>query len=153
MPVQTFASLMPANTYAWQPTHAPTPRSATMGILTKPRFAMSYTGSCHCGAVRFSVEGEIDQVIDCNCSHCSRKGFLLWFVPREQLQLETPESGLATYTFNKHAIQHRFCPTCGVQPFGFGSHNGAAVAAINARCLEQLDLKSLKTVAVDGRSS
>lgn len=35
---------------------------------------MNYKGSCHCGAVAFEVEGEIGQVIDCNCSICSRKG-------------------------------------------------------------------------------
>ena len=113
---------------------------------------MTYQGSCHCGAVSFEVDGDIDQLIDCNCSHCSRKGFLLWFVGREQLRLKTPESALATYTFNKHAIRHTFCPTCGTQPFGLGEHQGAAMAAINVRCLESLDLKSLKTVAVDGRS-
>lgn len=43
---------------------------------------MGYKGSCHCGSVRFEVEGELEQVVECNCSHCSRKGYLLWFVPR-----------------------------------------------------------------------
>ncbi len=113
---------------------------------------MSYEGSCHCGAVAYTVEGEIDQVIECNCSHCSRKGFLLWFVPREQLQLRTPESALSTYRFNKHVIQHLFCKTCGTQSFGFGENQGVAMAAINVRCLENVDLKSLKTIPVDGRS-
>ena len=37
------------------------------------------TGSCHCGAVQFTVDGEPDQALECNCSHCARKGFLLWF--------------------------------------------------------------------------
>jgi len=62
---------------------------------------MTHKGSCHCGRIAFEVEGDIAQVMECNCSHCSRKGYLLWFVPRESLRLATPESALATYMFNK----------------------------------------------------
>lgn len=110
------------------------------------------TGSCHCGAVRFSVEGEIDQAIECNCSHCSRKGFLLWFVPRSALDVVSGTDRLTTYTFNKHVIQHRFCAVCGCQPFGLGkAPDGAEMAAINLRCLENVDLDAIERVAVDGR--
>ena len=55
---------------------------------------MAYKGSCHCRQVAFEVEGTFDQVIECNCSHCSRKGYLLWFVPRQQLKLATPEKAI-----------------------------------------------------------
>ncbi len=114
---------------------------------------MQYQGSCHCGHITFTVEGEIDQVMECNCSHCSRKGYLLWFVPRGQLHLGVPESNLATYTFNKHVIQHHFCPRCGCAPFGVGvSPSGDKMAAVNARCLEGIDIPTLKRVPVDGRS-
>jgi hypothetical protein len=114
---------------------------------------MHYTGSCHCGDIAFDVEGTLTQVMECNCSHCSRKGYLLWFVPRDKLRLTTPEDRLATYTFNKHVIQHHFCPRCGCAPFGFGNlPNGAATAAINVRCLEGVDLASLSRVQHDGRS-
>ncbi|MGN2247947.1 GFA family protein [Frateuria sp. GZRR35] len=114
---------------------------------------MRYHGSCHCGRIAFDVEGELDQVIDCNCSHCSRKGYLLWFVPRERLDLATPEADMATYTFNKHAIAHRFCPDCGCAPLAFGSMpDGTPTAAINVRCLEDLDVAAVKRVPVDGRS-
>ena len=114
---------------------------------------MIYTGSCHCGGIRFQAEGDLGQVIECNCSHCSRKGYLLWFVPREKLSLSTPEKDMATYTFNRHVIQHHFCTACGCAPFGFGtSPNGAPTAAINVRCLEGVDLGGLKRVPFDGRS-
>lgn len=112
---------------------------------------MNYSGSCHCGKIRFEVEGELGTVMECNCSHCSRKGFLLWFLPRSALTLKTPESELATYTFNKHVIQHRFCTTCGCQPFGFGKDkSGVDIAAVNVRCLEAVDLTALKRQQVDG---
>ncbi|HEX7044260.1 MAG TPA: GFA family protein [Burkholderiales bacterium] len=113
---------------------------------------MTYKGSCHCGRIGFEVDGELGRVIECNCSHCSRKGYLLWFVPQERLRLLTPRHGLSTYTFNKHAIEHHFCATCGCAPFGFGTDPaGKPTAAVNVRCLEGIDLAALARVRFDGR--
>lgn len=111
-----------------------------------------YSGSCHCGRVAFEVEGEIPDVKECNCSHCSRKGYLLWFVPRDHLRLNTSQDGYATYRFNKHVIDHHFCPDCGCAPFATGQGPAGPIAAVNVRCLEGVDLASLKRVPVDGRS-
>jgi hypothetical protein len=114
---------------------------------------MKYKGSCHCGKVAYEVEGTLDGVMACNCSICSRKGSLLWFVPRNQLRLLTPESDLGTYTFNKHRIKHRFCPKCGIHPFGEGTDpKGNKMAAVNARCREGIDLASVPVKHFDGRS-
>jgi hypothetical protein len=113
---------------------------------------MRYTGSCHCGQNTFEAEGSLEQVIECNCSHCSMKGFLLFFVPREKFKLKTPEDGLAVYTFNKHVIDHYFCKRCGVAPFGLGvGPDRKPMAAINARCVDGVDVASLKRKAFDGR--
>src|SRR5579883_1337838 len=101
---------------------------------------MKYKGGCHCGQVSYEVEGEITQLTSCNCSICSRKGSLLWFVPREQFRLLTDPSKVSTYTFNKHRIEHRFCPTCGIHPYAQAAGpDGREIAAINARCLEDFD--------------
>ena len=114
---------------------------------------MKYKGSCHCGQIAFEVESELKQVMDCNCSICSRKGMLLWFVPRDQLRLLTPEERTSTYTFNKHKIKHRFCPTCGVQPYAEAADpSGKPMAAVNVRCLEGVDVSSLPVKHFDGRS-
>jgi hypothetical protein len=114
---------------------------------------VTYKGSCHCGKVAFEVDGELQGVMACNCSMCSRRGSLLWFVPRDQLRLRTPESELGTYTFNKHRIRHRFCPTCGIHPFGEGTDpKGNRMAAVNARCLEGVDLDAIPVQHFDGRS-
>jgi hypothetical protein len=112
------------------------------------------TGSCHCGAIAFEVETDLEQVVECNCSHCSRKGYLLAFAPIESLRIIRGENDLATYTFNTHKIRHHFCPTCGCAPFGRGTtpKTGREVAAINVRCLEGVEPASLKIVQVDGRS-
>jgi hypothetical protein len=134
------------------------PAASTKAVVLSPsgpRYAasMAYQGSCHCGRVAFEVEGDVAQAIECNCSHCSRKGYLLWFAPRAALQLSTPESALGTYTFNKHVIQHHFCTTCGCAPFGFGvDPRGKATVAVNVRCLEGVDLTTLKRMPFDGRS-
>ena len=117
------------------------------------RSAMNYKGSCHCGRVAFEVEGEIEGALACNCSICQRKGSLLWFVPREKLHLLTPDDAASSYTFNKHAIKHRFCPVCGVHPYGEGTDpKGNAMAAINIRCIEGIDLSPIPVRHYDGRS-
>ena len=115
---------------------------------------MTHHGSCHCGKVAFEVEGTIDSALACNCSMCRRRGSLLWFVPREQLRLTTPEADAATYTFHKHVIQHRFCANCGIHTFGEGVHpSGHRMAAVNLRCLEDVDLDSVPVHHYDGRAA
>jgi hypothetical protein len=115
---------------------------------------MAYKGSCHCGKTTYGVDGDIEQVIECNCSICSTKGYHFWFVPRANLHLHSPLEDLSTYTFNKHHIKHEFCPTCGVAPFGMATdRQGNPMAAINVRCLEGVDLAALKRVPYDGRSA
>jgi len=77
----------------------------------------------------------------------------MWFVPREQLRLLTPDRDLGTYTFNKHVIQHHFCQTCGIHPYGEGTDpKGNRMAAINIRCLEGIDLEKVPVQHFDGRS-
>lgn len=113
---------------------------------------MIYKGSCHCGRIAFEVEGNLESVLSCNCSMCQRRGSLLWFVPRDKLALKTPEDAAGTYTFNKHVIKHRFCPVCGIHPYGEGTDpKGNAMAAINARCLEGVEPDSLEIRRFNGR--
>ena len=114
---------------------------------------MKYRGSCHCGNVAFEVEGTIDGALACNCSMCQRKGSLLWFVPRDRLQVLTPASNSKAYTFNKHVIHHVFCSSCGIHPYGEGKDpKGNAMAAINIRCIEDIDLAAIPVRHFDGRS-
>ena len=113
---------------------------------------MIHQGSCHCGQVTFEVEGTIDSVLSCNCSICRRKGSLLWFVPRDKLRVISGDDSMSAYTFNKHVIRHRFCPTCGMHPFGEGKdRKGNSMGAINVRCLPEVDLDSLEVQHFNGR--
>jgi hypothetical protein len=114
---------------------------------------MKYQGSCHCGRVAFEAEGEIGQVIACNCSMCRRKGSLLWFVPKAQFRLTTAESNASTYLFNKDVIRHRFCATCGIHPYAEAKdRKGNPMAAVNARCLDGVDPDKLDIQHFDGAS-
>lgn len=109
-------------------------------------------GSCHCGQIAFDVEGQPTGAIECNCTYCSRKGLLLWFVPREQFHLSTADTSQTTYQFNRHMIEHRFCPQCGCQAFAYGTNpkTGEATVAVNVRCLEGVDLLTIERKPFDG---
>lgn len=114
---------------------------------------MSYSGTCHCGAVAFTVDAPLpEEAITCNCSHCRRKGLLLAFVPAASFTLDQGEDALETYLFNKHAIRHRFCRACGVQPFAEGEQAGTQVRAINLRCVDAIDPWTIAQRRVDGAS-
>jgi hypothetical protein len=113
----------------------------------------TYQGSCHCGQIAFEVEGELTGAMDCNCSICQRKGILMWFVPRARLRLLTPADEMATYTVNQRLIQHHFCPSCGIHPIGVATDPaGNAMAAVNVRCLEAVDLDAISVQHHDGRA-
>lgn len=113
---------------------------------------MLHRGSCHCGRIAFELEGEITEALDCNCSLCRRRGGLLAFFPRDALRLTTAEGDYATYRFNRNHIDHHFCHTCGIAPFseGVDPGSGAKVAAVNVRCLPDLDLATIAIKPFDG---
>ncbi|MGK2921624.1 MAG: GFA family protein [Methyloceanibacter sp.] len=112
-----------------------------------------HTGGCHCGRVRYEVEADIDEVMSCNCSMCQKRGTLLTFVPEQQFTLLSGGDDLTDYQFNKKIIHHLFCSTCGIGSFARGvAPDGSEMVAINARCLDDIDLGALTVKLVDGRS-
>jgi len=108
----------------------------------------THEGSCHCGEIAFTVEGDFTEAIDCNCSMCRCKGALLAAVPREAITLKTPAADLGTYQFNRHAIFHRFCRTCGTAPYSEAVDG--KMAMVNLRCVPDVDLKALQVIEFDG---
>src|SRR4051812_14238035 len=112
---------------------------------------MTFKGRCHCGKTTYAVEAEIQPATACNCSICSSRGYLLWFLPGEKLKLETPLENLSSYTFNPHKIRHYFCPTCGGAPFGMAVHEAKPMAAVNLRCLEGVDMQKVEVKHFDGK--
>lgn len=101
-------------------------------------------GSCHCGAVQFDAEVELDNLATCNCSICGRTGAIMAFVGADKLTRVTGEDRLTDYQFGKKNIHHLFCSVCGVRPFGRGEgKDGAQWAMVNVRCLDGVDAHTL----------
>jgi len=112
---------------------------------------MKQVGGCHCGAVRFEAEVDTSFGIECNCSYCSKAAALLAFTPADKFRLTTAEGRLTDYRFNKRVIEHLFCSTCGISAFGRGkAPDGTEMAAINLRCIDDIDLTAVERRAFNG---
>jgi hypothetical protein len=109
-----------------------------------------HRGGCHCGRVAYEVRGQIERISQCNCSICSKKGYLHWIVSRERFRLLTPESALATYRFNTGVAKHHFCPVCGVASFYIPRSDPDRVD-VNVRCVDGVDPSEISTASFDGR--
>ena len=85
----------------------------------------------------------------CNCSICSRNGWLLAFVDEAAFRLIAGEDALRDYQFGKRRIHHRFCGQCGVRPFSQGSDGkGNASYAVRVNCLDGVDAQEFAAAPV-----
>ena len=98
----------------------------------------THTGSCHCGAVRFTFRAPASvTVTDCNCSLCAMTGYEHVFVEEADLSFECGRDQLVSYRFGTRTAEHLFCATCGIKPlYRPSSHPGAW--SVNARCVPSL---------------
>jgi hypothetical protein len=110
----------------------------------------TYEGGCHCGRVRFRVSAELAGVTNCNCSICTKKGFLHLIVARDQFGLISGND-LTTYRFNTGVAQHMFCKHCGVHPF-YVPRSDPDKIDVNVRCLDDIDLTAIEIKEFDGRN-
>lgn len=107
-------------------------------------------GGCHCGRVRFQVTADLEGITECNCSICSKKGFLHLIVPPECFELVSGRDELTTYQFNTKVAKHTFCKVCGVHPF-YVPRSDPDKIDVNARCLDGVDLTAISIKCFDGR--
>lgn len=114
----------------------------------------TFKGSCHCGAVTYEVNMVPPaQAYACNCSICSRAGWLLGFVGGDAFRLLTGEEALSDYQFHHKRIHHVFCRHCGIRSFSRGTDkDGNPTVAINLRCLQGFDATKLPVHNFDGAS-
>lgn len=115
----------------------------------------TYTGACHCGAVRFQASLDLSRgTIRCNCSICRKSRTWLAAVDGADFQLLSGAAQLADYQFARRQIHHHFCKHCGVKVFGRMSDAGKDSVAIVVSCLEGLsdaELAALPITYLDGR--
>ena len=113
---------------------------------------ITHAGGCHCGRVRFEVLAPAEiQVSECNCSICSRTGFLHLVVPAERFKLISGREVLTSYTFNTGTAKHLFCSVCGVKSF-YVPRSHPDGYSVNARCLDPGTVAAMSVKAIDGRN-
>ena len=111
----------------------------------------THTGGCHCGRVRFEVIAPAKiEVADCDCSICSKYGYLHLIVPADRFKLISGREALSTYTFNTHTAKHHFCSTCGVKSFYIPRSHPEGVS-VNARCIDSNTIESMSVMPFNGR--
>ncbi|GAB7522855.1 GFA family protein [Paraburkholderia sp. 2C] len=108
-----------------------------------------YAGGCDCGAVRFTIDLDLDHPIACNCSNCRKRGLIFWFAAPERFQV-TANGGTQVSGFNRQASKHQVCAVCGVETFFYSEMpDGTEMVAVNARCIDNINPARLKP-APDG---
>lgn len=98
-----------------------------------------YTGSCHCGAVRFEIEAVVDRATECNCSICRKKGILHHRVAPDRFRLLSGEADLGSYQFGSKTAKHHFCRICGIHVFT-RPRAAPELYTVNVRVLDDFDL-------------
>ncbi len=114
----------------------------------------TYKGQCHCGAVRFEIDTELDRVAVCNCSICQRRNAVMHRVEAERFRLIRGEEDLTLYQFATGTARHFFCKHCGTYPF-HRPRIAPEAYTVNVFCLEGIDratVAGLETVEIDGKS-
>ncbi len=112
---------------------------------------VKHSGGCHCGRVRFEFRAlEKILVSECNCSICSKSGYLGLPVPRSRFTLLQGEDCLTTYTFNTEVAQHLFCRHCGIKSFYIPRSHPHGIN-VNVRCLDPGTVKKMTVRPFNGR--
>ena len=101
-----------------------------------------YRGSCHCGAVEFEAQGELDTGYMCDCSLCRRKNAIMARIPKENFKLLKGEGALSLYQWNTGVAKHYFCRHCGIythhQP-----RTAPELIGVNLGCIDALEARKL----------
>jgi hypothetical protein len=121
-------------------------------LASRRREWVKHSGGCHCGRVVFEViaPARID-VSECNCSICSKSGYLHLIVSKSQFKLLRGTKFLKSYRFNTGVARHLFCSICGIKSFYVPRSNPDGIS-VNARCLDQRTITKIRVRRFDGRN-
>jgi hypothetical protein len=113
---------------------------------------VTHSGSCHCGTVKFEVDAPAKLELQaCNCSMCSKSGYLHLIVPASRFRLLQGANDLTEYTFNTGTAKHLFCKVCGIKSFYVPRSNPDGYS-INARCLDPSTIELIHIDQFDGKN-
>lgn len=112
----------------------------------------THRGGCHCGRVRFEIDAPaVLEATECNCSICSKSGYLHLFVSTTAFRLLRGEEALATYTFNTGMAKHLFCRHCGIKSYYVPRSHPDGIS-VNVRCLDPESVEAVSVTPFDGRN-
>ena len=112
---------------------------------------ITHRGGCHCGRVRFEVRAPAAiEVSDCDCSICSRSGYLHLIVPKSRFRLLAGGDALTSYRFNTGTAQHLFCSVCGIKSF-YVPRSYPEGFSVNVRCLDDGAVTVTRIGVFDGK--
>ena len=110
---------------------------------------VTHSGGCHCGRIRFEATAPAKVTVsECDCSICSKAGFLHLIVPADRFVLISGRDDLTTYTFNTGAAKHTFCSHCGVKSFYIPRSHPDGVS-VNVRCIDRGTVVSMNVKPFD----
>jgi len=111
-----------------------------------------HRGGCHCGAVRFEVDAPSKVTVqDCNCSICSKSGFLHLTVPAMHFRLLAGDDSLTTDTFGEGPAKHLFCNKCGIKS-SYVPRSNPDGFSVNLRCLDEGTINEVVVEPFDGKN-
>ena len=111
---------------------------------------MKYKGSCHCNAIEFQINTNLEKIVQCNCSICIRRNAKMILITKDNFKLLKGESSLTLYKFNTNAAKHYFCKICGI----YTHHNRRSDPngmGINLGCIEELESSNYEVIQFDGK--
>lgn len=112
----------------------------------------THAGGCHCGRVRFELDApSVIEATKCNCSICSKSGFLHLIVSQSDFRLLSGHDVLTTYTFNTGVAQHYFCSHCGIKSFYVPRSHPDGIS-VNVNCLDAGTVEAVNVAPFDGRN-
>lgn len=115
-----------------------------------------YECGCHCGFIKFAMTLSPPlpayEVLQCNCSACTRFGYLLVYPLASQIQWhDNGRDRCAVYRFNTKEKDQLFCPKCGASlAIDFRDVHKPHQYGISVRSIYGINLDELKYKKLDG---
>ena len=111
---------------------------------------MKYTGSCHCGSIKFEIDSDLEKIVQCNCSICIKRNAKMIMIPKENFKLLEGSENLSLYQFNTEIAKHFFCKKCGI----YTHHNRKSDPngmGVNLGCIDDVDPMKFDVIQFDGK--
>lgn len=105
-------------------------------------------GTCHCGAVSWTLKNKPARLVDCNCSICRKLGTLWAHAPVSDVTLTGPT--LAYVRADLNELSFHSCTTCGATTHWAPTKDSGEVMAVNTRLADPIETKDIPKRLFDG---